>query len=72
MAVYNQLVAATITEEVARKQMAKLFGNLVTSTTHESYLVFYGKWHISVWNHAQTDPSKRLADTILATLVLFP
>lgn len=72
MTIYDQMVAGTIDEDTARKEMAKKFGNLVTSTTHESYLKYYGKHAITQWNAAHaSEPAKQLNVSMLDTLVLF-
>ena len=73
MAIYVRYTVGDLGEDAARKEMAKEFGNLITSTTKESYLVYYGSAHIANWNAAhKKDPSKQLAKTILATMTLFP
>ena len=73
MAIYLRYSVGDIDEDAARKEMAKEFGNLITSTTKESYLVYYGSAHIANWNAAhKKDASKQLAKSILTTMTLFP
>jgi hypothetical protein len=73
MAIYVRFTVGDIDEDAARKEMAKEFGNLITSTTKESYLVYYGSAHIANWNAAhKKDPAQQLSKTILATMTLFP
>jgi hypothetical protein len=73
MAIYVRYTVGDLDENAARKEMAKEFGNLITSTTKESYLIYYGSAHIENWNAAhKKDPSQHLAKTILATMTLFP
>jgi hypothetical protein len=73
MAIYLRYSVGDIDEDTARKEMAKEFGNLITSTTKESYLVYYGSAHIANWNAAhKKDASKQLDKSILATMTLFP
>lgn len=73
MAIYTRFKDGSLTEDAARKEMAKEFGNLITSTTKEPYLKYYGKAHIANWNAAhKKDPAQQLADSILDTMTLFP
>jgi hypothetical protein len=71
MAIFDQFQAGAITEDEARREMALKFGNLVTSTTGEKYLTYYGRSHIRAWNAAHGDASMHLTDAILSTIVLF-
>jgi hypothetical protein len=73
MAIYDKFVAGDLSEAAARKEMAKKFGNLVTSTTKESYLKYYGGFHLQTWNAAhKKEPAKQLDKSVLDTLTLFP
>ena len=73
MAIYVRYTVGDLAEDAARKEMAKKFGNLITSTTHESYLIYYGRSHITDWNAAhKKEPAKQLAESILTTMTLFP
>jgi type VI secretion system secreted protein VgrG len=73
MDTYTKYATGQLTEDAARKDMAKAFGNLVTSTTHESYLIYYGRGHIASWNAAhKKEPAKQLDESVLTTMTLFP
>lgn len=73
MAIYVRYTVGDLTEDAARQEMAKKFGNLITSTTHEAYLIYYGRSHITDWNAAhKKEPAKQLAESILTTMTLFP
>jgi hypothetical protein len=73
MAIYEKFDKGELTEEAARKEMAKKFGNLITSTTKESYIKYYGGFHLKTWNAAhKKEPAKMLDKSVLDTLILFP
>jgi hypothetical protein len=73
MAIYVKFTVGQLTEDAARKEMAKQFGKLITSTTKESYLIYYGRGHIETWNSAhKKDAAQQLDQSILATMTLFP
>jgi hypothetical protein len=73
MAIYVKFTVGQISEDAARKEMAKQFGKLITSTTKESYLIYYGRGHIASWNAAhKKDAAQQLNESILATMTLFP
>lgn len=72
MAVFDRLEKGELTEDAARKEMAKEFGGLFTSTTGEDYKTYYGKFHIKSWNDAHSsDPSKQLGVDVLPGITLF-
>lgn len=73
MAIYVRYTVGDLGEDAARKEMAKKFGNLITSTTKESYLIYYGRSHITDWNAAHKgEPAKQLTEAVLTTMTLFP
>ena len=73
MAVYDRLEKGDIDEATARKEMAKEFGGLITSTTHEDYKTYYGRGHIDTWNSAHaSEPAKQLDYADLSGVTLFP
>ncbi|HEY8877297.1 MAG TPA: hypothetical protein VIN03_07020 [Roseateles sp.] len=73
MAIYEKLEKGEIDEATARQDMAKEFGGLVTSTTHEDYKTYYGRFHIDTWNSAHAaDPTQQLTYADLNGLTLFP
>jgi type VI secretion system secreted protein VgrG len=73
MAIYEKFVKGDLSEDEARKEMAKKFGGLITSTTKESYIKYYGGFHLKTWNAAhKKEPAKQLDKSVLDTLVLFP
>lgn len=73
MAIYEKFEKGELTEDAARKEMAKKFGGLITSTTKEPYLKYYGGFHLKTWNAAhKKEPAKQLDKSVLDTLTLFP
>lgn len=73
VAIYVRFTVGEITQDAARIEMAKHFSHLVTSTTGETYLVYYGSAHITNWNAAnKKDATKQLTKAILTTMTLFP
>lgn len=73
MAIYEKLEKGEIDEATARKDMAKEFGGLITSTTNEDYKTYYGRFHIDTWNNAHAgEPAKQLDYADLSGVNLFP
>lgn len=73
MAIYDKLEKGDIDEATARQEMAKEFGDLITSTTHEDYKTYYGRGHIDTWNSAHaSEPAKQLDYADLSGVTLFP
>jgi hypothetical protein len=73
MAIYEKFEKGDLTEDAARKEMAKKFGGLTTSTTKESYIRYYGGFHLKTWNAAhKKEPAKQLDKSVLDALTLFP
>jgi hypothetical protein len=68
-AVYEKMLANTLTEAEGRKEMAILMGKEETGTSEENYIIYYAKKPLKDWN--QLNPGAQVKNEDIAKLTVF-